>query len=74
MCHAGGNYGTPFKVYQGVTQGGPLSPKLFNILVHAVVREWIVQLEGEWENIDELCWAVEAILALFYADDALVAS
>ena len=25
----------------GVTQGGPLSAKLFNILVDAVVREWM---------------------------------
>ena len=48
VCCAGGNYGTPFKAYHGVTQGGPLSPKLFNILVDAVVRDWIVQLKGEW--------------------------
>ncbi len=74
VCQAGGNYRAPFKAYRGVTQGGPLLLKLFNILVDAVVHECIVQLEGEWENIDELRWAVEALLALFYADDALVAS
>ncbi len=39
VCHASGNYGGPFRAGQGVTQGGPLSAKLFNILVDAVVRE-----------------------------------
>ena len=36
VCHASGNYGTPFKAGPGVTQGSPLSAKLFNILVDAV--------------------------------------
>ena len=39
VCRASGNYGTPFKAGRGVTQGGPLSAKLFNILVDAVTRE-----------------------------------
>ncbi len=29
VCRAMGNYGTPFKAGRGVTQGGPLSAKLF---------------------------------------------
>jgi hypothetical protein len=40
VCRGSGYYGTPFKAGRGVTQGGPLSAKLFNILVDAVVREW----------------------------------
>ncbi len=40
-CRANGNYGRPFKAGRGVTQGGPLSPKLFSILINAVVREWL---------------------------------
>jgi hypothetical protein len=39
VCCASGNYGGPFCAGQGVTQGGPLSTKLFNILVDTVVRE-----------------------------------
>ncbi len=39
VCRTSGNYGGPFCAGQGVTQGGPLSAKLFNILVDAVVRE-----------------------------------
>ncbi len=38
VCHTAGNYGTAFKTGCGVTQAGPLSAKLFNILVNAVVR------------------------------------
>ncbi len=33
VCRASGNYGTPFKAGRGVTQGGPLSVKLFNVVV-----------------------------------------
>jgi hypothetical protein len=58
VCRASGNYGLPFKAGRGMTQGGPLSAKLFNILVNAVAREWFRELqEGgdyeEWES-DEL--------------------
>ena len=41
VCRASGNYGVPFKAGRGVTQGGPLSAKLFNILVDAVAQEWL---------------------------------
>jgi hypothetical protein len=38
VCCASGNYGTLFKAGRGVTQGGSLSAKLFNILVDAAAR------------------------------------
>jgi hypothetical protein len=38
VCRASINYSTPFKAGQGVTQGGPLSAKLFNVLIDAVAR------------------------------------
>jgi hypothetical protein len=41
VCRAAGNYGMAFKAGHGVTQGGPLLARLFNIMVDAVVREWI---------------------------------
>jgi hypothetical protein len=44
VCRASGNYGGQFCAGQGVTQGGQLSAKLFNILVDAVAREWLRQL------------------------------
>jgi len=41
------HYGVPFKAGRGVTQGGPLSAKLFNLLVDAVAREWLSRLSRE---------------------------
>ena len=40
VCRASGNYCVPFKAVRGVTQGGPLSAKLFNLLVDAFT--WVV--------------------------------
>ena len=38
VARAGGYYGEAFKGYRGVTQGDPLSPTIFNVVVYAVVR------------------------------------
>ena len=75
MCRASRNYGTPFKAGRGVTQGGPLSAKLFNMMVDAVVREWLrilgeeLDMEGE-----ELDLTIEALFAIFYVDDVYIAA
>ena len=74
VCRASGNYGTPFKAGRGMTQGSPLSAKLFNILVDAVARNWFRELqEGgdyeEWE-LDDL---MLTFLAIFYVNDAYLA-
>ena len=34
-------YSNPFKVHQGVTQGYPLSPTLFNMIMDAVICHWV---------------------------------
>jgi hypothetical protein len=41
VCHTGGCYGDPFTAHQGVMQGGPLSSLFFNVVVDAVIREWL---------------------------------
>ena len=41
VVRAGGYYGEAFKGDRGVTQGDPLSPTIFNVVVDAVVRHWI---------------------------------
>jgi hypothetical protein len=76
VCCASGNYGVPFKSGRGVTQGGPLSAKLFNILVDAVVREWhhILRSEMEVEDEEELTRMMVVLFAIFYVDDAYVAA
>ena len=35
---AGGYYGAAFMGYRGMTQGNPLSPIIFNVVVYEVVR------------------------------------
>ena len=73
VCRASGNYGAPFKAGRGVTQGGPLSAKLFNIVVDAVVREWLRLLREEMApgpEEEELDQMMETLFAIFYVDDA----
>ncbi|KAL7552528.1 hypothetical protein ACHAWF_016807 [Thalassiosira exigua] len=74
VCRAGGNYGTPFGASRGVTQGGPLSPKLFNILVDAIVREWLRVLFGDDAALGLDEEMLRVLMALFYADDGFIAS
>ena len=39
-------YGTPSKVPQGFTQGGTLSPTIFNMVVDADIFHWVTLAEG----------------------------
>ena len=36
-----GYLGAPFKVQIGMTQGGPLSPIIFNVVVDMVLWHWV---------------------------------
>ncbi len=75
VCRAAGNYGTVFKAVRGVTQGGPLSAKLFNIMVNAVVQEWFHQLWlGREYDETEFAEYITTLFAIFYVDDAYLAS
>ena len=49
-ARAGGYYGKAFKGERGVTQGDPLSPTIFNVLVDAVVRHWLEVLKAAKEE------------------------
>ena len=40
VAQAGGYYGVPFRGERGVTQGYPLLPTIFNVVVDAVVCHW----------------------------------
>jgi hypothetical protein len=75
VCRASGYYGTAFKAGRGVTQGGPLSARLFNLLTDAVVREWIrILREGGAFEEHELLEFMHSFFAIFYVDDAYLAS
>ena len=50
VARAGGYYGKGFKGGRGVTQGDPLSPTIFNVVVDAVVRHWLTIAVTEAEK------------------------
>jgi hypothetical protein len=71
VCQASVNYSTPFKAGRGITQGGPLSEKLFNVLVDAVAREWLQELrEGSALEPDE----IDHLMATFFVVDVYLVS
>jgi hypothetical protein len=66
VCRAKGNYGRPFKAGRGVTQGPPLLAKLFNIIVNAVVREWLRLMRKMLDDLGGyLSTQIEALFAYF---------
>ena len=42
MAKAGRYFGRLFAGYRGVTQGDPLFPKIFNVVVDAVIFYWLM--------------------------------
>ena len=53
VARAGGYYGEAFKGVRGVTQGDPLSPTIFNVVVDAFVRHWIDRIVDNTEEKGE---------------------
>ena len=51
-ARSGGYYGAAFTAERGVTQGNPLSPTHFNVVVDAVVRHWLEGLQAIKEEKD----------------------
>ena len=49
VVQVGGCYGTAFRGEKGVTQGDPLSPIIFNVVVDGVVRHWVTGFIAESE-------------------------
>ena len=69
VCRASGYYGRRFRARRGVTQGGPLSPTIFNLMVDAVVQEWARILQADHGmGLED----VRRLLSCFYADDGLI--
>ena len=74
VARAGSYYGKGFKGERGVTQGDPLSPTIFNVVVDAVVRHWLQLATQEAERRGERGREGRHQAALFYADDGMLAS
>ena len=74
VARAGGYYGTDFKGARGVTQGDPLSPTIFNMVVDAVVRHWVTLEVEEAEKRGERGREGRHQTVLFYTNNGMVAS
>ena len=72
VARAGGYYGEAFKGARGVTQGDPLSPTIFNVVMDAVVRNWIEGLVTETAEKGETGREGRYQSEVFYADDGMV--
>ena len=74
MARAGGYYGTEFQGERRVMQGDLLSPTIFNMVVDAVVHNWVLVVVLGGEERDECGKEVMHQAALFYSDDGIVVS
>ena len=63
-----------FKDYQGFTQGDPLSPTIFNVVVGAIIRHWVTLVTPSEEVTGVLGMTIITLATYFYADGSLVAS
>ena len=73
VARAGGYYGEAFKGARGVTQGDPLSPTIFNVVIDVVVRHWVAMALEEAEKKEERGNEGRHQAALLYAYDGMVA-
>ena len=71
VAKAGGYYGSVFKISRGVTQGYPLYPTIFNVVVDAVVRHWVTVMA---ESAEERGQEGRHQNPLFYEYDSMISS
>ena len=72
MAKSGGYYRAALTGAQGVMQGDPLTPTIFNMVVDAVVQHWVsVMVEGAGEQGGR-GQEVRHKIPLFYVDDVMV--
>ena len=74
VARSGGYYVPPFKEYHGVTQGDPLSPTLFNVVVDAVTCHWVTVVEATEADPEGLGLLIWYLAEYFYSNDVLIAS
>ena len=54
VARSGGYFGLPFKGYRGLTQGDPLSPTLFSMVVEVVIRHWVTVMVPTADGLEGL--------------------
>ena len=74
VARVGGYYGIEFQRGCRLMQGDPLSPTIFNVVVDAVVRHWVMGVIVGVEERSERGKEGRHQAALFYADNVMVSS
>ena len=72
VTKSGKCYGRPFSMGIGVTQGDPVSPTLFNIIVDAVFQATLQEICGPQEYQQGFGWSTREHNILFYVDDGRI--
>ena len=73
VAKAEGHYRAAFKGNRSVTQGDPLSPTIFNVVVYAGVRHWVTVMVESVEEWSRCVQEGRHKNAPFYVDDGMVA-
>ena len=63
LARAVGYYIPTFKGYHIVTQGDPLSPTLFNVVMDAVIRHWVTVVAEMEEGMEVLDLMIQYLAA-----------
>ena len=71
VCQEGG-VDKHFKARQGVPQGGAVLPRIFNVIVDAIIRGWLYQVLGDKVTRSGVGADICQFLAAFYANDGLI--
>ena len=72
VARVSGYYWAAFQGYRGVTQGDPLSPTIFNMVVDAVVRQWVGVMVQDAEERGECGQEDMYQASLLYVDNGMV--
>ena len=64
----------PFQGPFRVTQGGPLFPKILNMVVDAVIWHWITLVMEEKAGLDGFDWVIQCLDTFVYANHVLDSS
>ena len=72
VARAGRYFEHLFKGYQGVTQGDPLSPTIFNMVVDAVICHWVMVVTSAEAGMGGLGFTIIDCTAYLYANNGLI--
>ena len=72
VCRAEGVFEDPFREKRGAVQSGPVSPTIFNVMVDAIIREWIRQTLGDDAMTTGIGEEIRSFPATFYVDDRIL--